>query len=94
MNDLVTDIDTVVAIHLPYLAESHYIGTVNAHELLGRQHLLNGLHRQMGNQRLALIAEVEHHIVLQATDVEDVADGYLAELAIDLNVKGRVKSEE
>ena len=88
MDNLFADIDAVVAIHLSDLVEADDKGTMNAHELLSGQHLFDGLHREMGDQWTALTVEVEHHIVLHATDVDDVADGNLTIFAIDLEENG------
>ena len=84
MDDFFANIDAVITIYFPDLVEANDKGTMDAHELLSGQHLLNGLHREMGDQRTALTVEVKHHVVFHATDIDDVADGNLTILAVDL----------
>ena len=38
----------------------------------------------MGDERLAIAIEVEHHIVFQTADVEDLVEGYLTFLGDSL----------
>ena len=83
VDDLFADVDAVVAVYLADLVEADDEGPVYSHELLWGEHLLDGLHREMGDEWSPLAVEVEHHVVLHAADVDDVADGYLAVLAVD-----------
>ena len=46
------------------LREGNDIGAVDAHELRRRQHILNGLHGEVGDEGLTLAFEVEHHVIL------------------------------
>ena len=88
VNDLLADVNTVVAVYLLDLVEADNKRTMYAHKLLWRQHVLDRLHREMGDQRTTLAFEIEHHIVLHATDVDDVADGDLAVFAVDFEEEG------
>ena len=65
-DNFVADIDTVVAVDAADLVEGNDIRTMYAHELLRGQHLFDRLHREVGNERLALAVEIEHHIVFHA----------------------------
>ena len=83
VDDFVADIDAVVAVYLADLVKADDEGTVHSHELLWRQHVLNGFHREMGDEGTPFTFEIEHHIVLHSADVDDVADGNLAVFAVD-----------
>ena len=83
MDDLLADIDAVVAVHLADLLQADNKRTMYAHKLLCGQHILNGFHREMGNERTPFTFEVEHHVVLHPADVDDVADGNLTVFAVD-----------
>ena len=63
------------------------------HKLLCGQHILNGFHREMGNERTPFTLEVEHHVVLHPADVDNVADGYLTVFAVDFEEKSSRRVE-
>ena len=90
VDDLLADIDTVVAVHLANLVKADDEGTVHSHELLWRQHVLNGFHREMGDEGAPFTFEIKHHVVLHAADVDDVADGDLAIFAVDFEEEGGI----
>ena len=83
MDDLLTDIDTVVAIHLLNLINGNDIGAMDTQETVFGQHVLYGFHRQMGDQRLGLVVKIEQHIVLHAIDIGNLVDGYVSPFAVD-----------
>ena len=90
MDDFVADIDAVIAVYLADLVEADDEGPVYSHELLWGEHLLDGLHREMGDEWSPLAVEIEHHIILHPADVDDVANGYLAVLAVDFEEDGGI----
>ena len=88
MDDLVTDIDTVVAIDFLDFVDMDDVGTMDTKELVLGQHFFYRLHRQMGDQRLGLVVEIEQHVVFHAIDVGNLVDGYVAPFAIDADKDG------
>ena len=90
VDDGLTDIDTVVAVDFTDLVETDDEGTMDAHETVGGEHLLDSLHREVGDKGTVLGVEKEHDIVFHATDVEDVTEGDLTVFAIDLEEEGCV----
>ena len=60
MDDFFSDVDAIVAIDL---LDGNDVGAMNAQEAVLGQHVLYGFHRQMGDQRLGLVVEIEQHVV-------------------------------
>lgn len=88
VDDFLANIYAVVSVDLADLIDGNDIGTVDAQELFRRQHLFYGLHREVGNQRLGLVIEIEHHIVLNTADIGNLIDHDVTSLAIDTDKDG------
>ncbi len=54
MNDLLTDVDAVVPVYGAYLVECYNKRTMNTHEAVGGQHVLDRFHCEMGDERALL----------------------------------------
>ena len=89
MDDGLTDIDTVVAVDFTDLVETDDEGTMDTHEAVGGEHLLDSLHREMGDEGTVLGVEKEHDIVFHATDVCDIVDGDIAKFAVHTDEEAR-----
>ena len=83
MNDLLADVDTVIAIYFLDFVNRDDVGAMHSQKLFLWQHLLNGFHRQMGDQWFGLVVEIKHHIVFHAVDVGDLVDSHVAPFAIN-----------
>ena len=64
--------DAFMRINRSYVVRLDKIRTVDTHEMLKGKYFFDGFHRQMGNQRLAYIFEIEHNVVFHATDVKNL----------------------
>ena len=88
VDDFLADVYAVVTIDLADLVCGNDIGTMDAQELVSWQHLLYSLHGQVGDQRLGLVVEIKHHVVLDTADVGNLVDHHAAPLAIDADKDG------
>ena len=88
VDDFLADVDAVVAVDFTDFVDGNNIGTVYAQEFFFGQHLLDGFHRQVGNERFGLVVEVEQHVVFHAIDIDDVVNIDVLPLAIDTDEYG------
>ena len=59
MNDFLADVDTVITIYFLDFVNGDDVGAMHSQKLFLGQHLLNGFHRQMGDQWLGLVVEIK-----------------------------------
>ena len=88
VDDLVTDIDTVVAIDFLDFVDMDDVGTMDAKKLVFGQHFFYSLHCQVSNQCLGLIVKVEHHIVLHAIYIRNLVDSDIVPFSLYTNKNG------
>ena len=87
-DDLVANIDTVVAIDGPDLVEGDDVGAVDAHEAIGGKHLLDRFHGQVGDDGAFLSLDIDIHVVFQSAHVEDAREIDLSQHGVDPDKHG------
>ena len=88
MDDLVADVDAVVAVDGADVCQGDDERAVHAHEALRRQHVFHGFHGEVADESLALAVNAEDDVVLHSVDVENAVEGYLAQFAVHLDEDG------